>query len=123
MVSIHLNFLVGGVVEQRAVGPHREALPQARGDLLRAERDEGHVVARDARLAVLREAERGLDGVLVEGVELRLQAVGQHLRAARRDLDLVGVVGIRRALEGDEDLHGDDSFAAMRDAAGWSRVP
>ena len=104
--EVTVERLVVGDEELARVRAHGERLTDVGRGLLGAERGHHDAVARDAGLAVLDEPEGGLDGVLVEGVDLGLETVGHDLGAARGDLDLVGVVGVRRALEGDEDLHG-----------------
>ena len=67
-------------------------------------------------VAVLGQAQRRLDGVLVERVRLPLET--GRLELACVDLHLVGVVRVGDALERNEDLH---RWPALLERRGWSR--
>ncbi|EAU69294.1 hypothetical protein STIAU_7966 [Stigmatella aurantiaca DW4/3-1] len=83
----------------RAVGAHRQRVPERLLHFLRADRDDHHLTA------VLGGQPQPLFYAdLIEGVDLVLQALLHDARTVGLDLDLG--LGIFHALGGDEDLHG-----------------
>src|SRR5690606_26415125 len=89
-----------------AVGPRGQRRSEGRFRLLGGQSHHDDLTfAFFGGLAIFREAQRRLEGVFVEGVDLPLEPRGVDGTAAARNLDSVRVVGIGDAFHDDKDLH------------------
>ena len=105
----------GGVLgahEDGAVGAHGQHAAQLLRDVLGADAHDDDLADALAALALLGEAQRRLDGVLVERVDL--PARGRQVDLAAPELQLL--LGVRHPLGGDQDFHVLHATSARADA-------